>query len=132
MTNFVKLSCNTFNPNPKPEKVIKTKKGLSYKKKPTGELPIMQSLWEERGPYSQITGEWLGDFNVSFMAHILPKGKNKYPHFKLNKENIIIMSLAQHTAWDGMRSKCTGPEWTWVHLLEFTLKLKYKILHPSK
>lgn len=132
MANFVKLSCSTFNPQPKFEKVIKIKKGLSYKKKPTGEKDIFEKIFEERGPYSQISGAFLGEYNVSFFAHILPKGQNKYPHFKLIPENIILMTIDEHHCWDNARHKCIDLQWNWIYFLENTLKEKYKILHPSK
>ena len=132
MTKFVKLQCNTFKPDLKPEKVIKVKKAYTYKKKPTGEAPLFAEIWSDRGPYSEINNEHLGEYNVCYMAHILPKGQNKYPHFKLNPDNICIMSLAQHTAWDGYRSKCTGPEWGWLFAKEAILKEQYKILYPGK
>lgn len=132
MTNYTKLTCTRFTPDLKPEKVIKPKKAYKYKKKPTGEAPMFQNIWEERGPYSEISKEFLGEYNVCYMAHILPKGQNKFPKFKLNPENIVILSLAQHTAWDGYRSKCTGPEWDWLYQKESFLKAQYKILYPEK
>ena len=132
MANFVKLSCNTFNPQPKPQKVIKPKKGLSYKKKPTGEKEIFEKIWEERGPYSEISNEHLGEFCIAYFAHILPKGQNKYPKFKLEPLNICIMSFDQHHLWDNDRSKCAGPEWRWLHEEEDILKERYAELHPSK
>lgn len=132
MTNFVKLSCNTFNPQPKPEKVIKVKKGLSYKKKPTGELPMFYKIFEERGPYSEINGEFLGEFNVCFFLHILAKGKNKYPEFKLLEENIVLGSLKQHHDFDNARYRCVDPGWQKVFEKEAELKERYKLLYPSK
>lgn len=123
---------NSFRPDPKPEKIIKPKKAFTYKRKPTGELELFKKLFDERNSSSEITGEYLGEFNVSYMAHILPKGKNKYPHFKLNSENICIMNLMQHNNWDGMRSKCNGPEWASLYKKESELKKLYSELYPSK
>ncbi len=132
MTNFVKLSCNTFNPQPKPIKVIKVKKGLTYKKKATGEKEIFEMIWEERGPYSEINGEFLGDFNISYFLHILAKGKNKYPEFKLLPENIVLGSLKQHHDFDNARYRCVDPGWQKIFEKEAELKERYKVLHPSK
>lgn len=129
MRNFIQYNkfISRFKPDPKPEKSEKKKsKGISYKRKNTGELPLMLEIWEERGPHSQVSGEYLGEFNVCFMAHILPKGQNKYPKFKLKKENIIIMSLDEHYQWDHLRKQVlTLPEWKWVIELELSLKQQY-------
>ncbi len=83
---YVKLTSGTFKPCPKPEKVIKEKKAYKFKKKPTGEKNLFEKIWEERGPYSEISGQYLGEFNICYFAHILPKGKNKYPLFKLRPD----------------------------------------------
>ncbi len=128
----MKLSFNNFRPDPKPEKVIKPKKGYTFKKKPTGEIEIFKSIWEERGPYSQIDGSYLGEFNVSFFMHIIPKGQNKYPHFKLKPDNICLAHIIHHHNWDNARHKCTGPEWNWLYAKESELKEEYALLYPSK
>ncbi|MES2395791.1 MAG: hypothetical protein V4549_07300 [Bacteroidota bacterium] len=132
MTNFVKLSCNSFNPMPKPEKAVKAKKGLSYKKKPTGEKPVFEKIWAERGPYSEINGEFLGDFNVCYFLHILAKGKNKYPEFKLLEENIVLGSLKQHHDYDNARYRCVEAGWKKVFDKEVELKERYAVLYPPK
>ncbi len=132
MTKYVKLSCNTFKPDLKPLKVEKAKKPYSFKKKPTGEIDVFKNIWEERGPYSEISGTFLGEFNVCYFIHILPKGKNKFPHFKLRPDNIILGSLAEHHNFDNARYKCVGPEWQPLFQKESDLKEEYKILHPDK
>lgn len=134
MANFVKFSgTSKFVPDPKPEKVVKAKPMFSVKKrKPTGEAEIFRRIWLERGPYSQISGIYLGEYNVCFFAHIIPKGQNKYPNFKLREDNLCLMSLSEHTAWDGYRSKCNGKEWCWLLDKEVELKAIYKEMFPSK
>ena len=132
MRSFIQYNkfVSRFRPDPKKEKTEKApKKGLSYKRKNTGELPIMLEIWEERGPFSQVSGEHLGEFNVSFMAHILPKGQNKYPKFKLKKENIIIISFDEHFQFDHQKKSIINQElWQWVFQLEESLKEEYKLL----
>lgn len=120
--NFQKLN----NADPKPEKSEKKKTAYVFKKKPTGEAAVFKKIWEERGPYSQINNEYLGEYNVWYFAHVIPKGKNKYPHFKLLPANIILMSYSQHHLWDNNRTKCVGPEWDFMHELEAELKAAYK------
>jgi|ERR1019366_1191777 hypothetical protein len=132
MTNFTKLSCSQFNPQPKPEKIVKAKVPYKFKKKPTGEKEIFESIWFERGAYSEISGTHLGEFNICYFAHILPKGQNKFPRFKLRMDNICLMTLAEHTAFDSYRSKCIGKEWEWLYLKEAELKEEYKFLSPEK
>ena len=132
MTKYVKLTCNRFTPDIKPDKVIKAKAPYKYKKKPTGEKEIFEAIFAERGPYSQISGQFLGDFNPSLFAHILPKGQNKYPKFKLNPDAICLMTIIEHHNWDNARHKCTGPEWNWLYEKEAELKEEYKLLYPEK
>lgn len=115
----------------KPEKVEKVKKKYVYRKEPTGELPIFQEIALERGLISQISDEPLGEFNVCFFAHILPKAQNKYPLFKLMKENIIVMSYDEHYAWDNKRSSLKdNPKWKWVFELESELLELYEAVKP--
>jgi hypothetical protein len=130
MTYFAKVyQQNKFQSDTKPEKVEKEKKVYKFKKKPTGELELFHIIEEERGLKSQITGEEIGEFNVWCFAHILPKAQNKYPLFKLIKENIIVMTYDQHFAWDNRRESLKGKsEWAWVFDLEAELKEAYELL----
>lgn len=130
--NFQKFNANRFTPDPKPEKTIKAKKAYKYVKKPTGEKEVFKKIWEERGPYSQVSGVFLGEFNHCFFAHILPKAKNKYPHFKLNPENIVLMTLKEHHDFDFARHNCKGGQWLWVFEQEAILKEEYTFQHPQK
>lgn len=115
--------------DPKPVKIDKPKKKYIFKKKPTGEANIFREIWAERGPYSQIDGSYLGEYNVCFFSHILPKGQNKYPAFKLNKQNIVLKTLSQHHAWEHNKESLRGlPEWEWVFQLETSLKEQYALL----
>lgn len=121
-----------FNPQPKTITPKKAKKPWRYVNKPTGEKEVFESIWNERPHLSQVNDEPLGDeANVCFFAHILPKGKNKYPEFKLNKQNIVLMSFDQHHLWDnGSRGELRLlPEWDKIFELEASLKEQYKLLH---
>jgi len=119
---------NPFRPIPKPETKPKTKKKYTYKPKPTGELPLFKKIWQERGPYSQVSGEFLGEFSVAYFAHILPKAKNKYPLFKLNPQNIILMTLHEHHTFDNLPHKCTHKNWDKIHQLKISLLKQYSSL----
>ena len=54
------------------------------------------SIWKERTHKSEISGDHLGKEPLStFFHHILPK--EKYPQAKLDEENIILLTLDEHT-----------------------------------
>jgi hypothetical protein len=131
MTFYGKASLISFG-DPKPEKKEKVKKVYRYKKKPTGEKEVFEKIWKTRKAFSQILGQFLGEYNVSYFAHVLPKAQNKYPEYKLNPQNIVLMTLQEHHNWDNARHKCTGTEWKWVYELEASLKEQYKIDHLGK
>ena len=119
----------TFRPDPKPEKVIKKKKQYQWKKKPSGEKEIFLEIWEERPHHSQISGEPIHEATASNFMHVLPKAQNKYPLFKLNKQNIVLATDEEHFLWDNMRYKIINdPKWQWVFQLETSLKKQYKEL----
>lgn len=61
---------------------------------------IMQTfflqIWNKRAHKSEISGEFLGSEPLSiFFHHILPK--EKYPEASLDQENIILLTLDEHT-----------------------------------
>lgn len=131
--NFIKMnieSARKFRPNPKPEKVVKEKKkGLSYKRKATGEKELFLEIWNERPHYSQISFEPLGEPSPINFLHVIPKGMNKYPKFKLNKQNIVLGTDEEHYLWDHNRKAIeNNPEWKWMFELEASLKEQYKNL----
>jgi hypothetical protein len=89
-----------FRPHPKPEKVIKVKKGLKKKfPKPTGEGQLFLEIWEER-PHICINCKTpLGDEpKTYFFAHII--GKGRAPELRLKKINIMLLCFDCHRAYD--------------------------------
>jgi len=53
-------------------------------------------IWSKRKHYSQVSGDYLGKEPLSiFFHHILPK--EKYPEASLDEENIILLTLDEHT-----------------------------------
>lgn len=73
-------------------------KPYKYIKKPTGELELFKDIWNTRPHISFLTSSPLGFFNVSYFAHILPKGK--YPKAKLDPENIVLLKTQEHFLLD--------------------------------
>ena len=118
-----------FNPQPKPEKVEKKKKRYVWKRKATGEMQIFDSIWSERPHYSQSSGELIYAANPGNFMHVLAKGLNKYPKFKGNKQNIVLVTEEEHYAFDFARHEIKDdPKWQWVFELEASLKEQYKLL----
>ena len=53
-------------------------------------------IWRKRLHYSQVSMDYLGKEPLSvFFHHILPK--EKYPQASLDEENIILLTLDEHT-----------------------------------
>ena len=80
----------------------KPRKGFkSVKKEPAiRQISEMQEfflqIWKKRLHYSQVSMDYLGKEPLSvFFHHILPK--EKYPQAALDEENIILLTLDEHT-----------------------------------
>jgi hypothetical protein len=130
--NFEKFNAGSFRPDPKPEKVIKEKKVYKFKKKPTGEKEVFESIWKERPHKSQIGGEKIEEGTPSNFLHVIPKAKNKYPEYKLLKQNIVIGTWKEHHLWDNDRGKIKDdPKWKFMFELEKQLLEMYKEEHGS-
>lgn len=96
---------------------------INRKRKRTGELDLFRKLYEERGPYSQISGQWV-DFHPAIFSHIL--GKGAYGRFRLYEKNIVIKTIEEHTMWGEQRHKLKNlPKWAWIFELEKELKEEY-------
>lgn len=55
-------------------------------------------VWASRPHVSEVSGRRLHEGRAHNFAHILPKGT--YPAFKLNPDNIALMTLSEHTEFD--------------------------------
>lgn len=56
---------------------------------------FFKDIWNKRRHYSEVSGKYLGSEILSvFFHHILPK--EKYPDFRFNEENIILLTLEEH------------------------------------
>jgi hypothetical protein len=52
-------------------------------------------IWNERGPYSEISGTYLGsEVNKACCDHLLEKAQ--YPHLRYVKENLILVTIDEH------------------------------------
>lgn len=86
----------------KPRKPLTANKGFkSVKKEPvTRQISEMREfflqIWNKLPHYSQVSGAYLGSEAMStFFHHIL--SKEKYPEAALDEENIILLTLDEHT-----------------------------------
>lgn len=63
-------------------------------------LELFNTIWEERGPFSELSGLFLGSENLTvFHHHIFPK--KSYPTLCLEPLNIIVLSFDEHTRVEG-------------------------------
>ena len=87
----------------KPRKPLSSAKGFNVKvpdKHPITEINPMKDLflkiWKTRPRLSEVSGDYLiGGVSTAFFHHILPK--EKYPEAALDEENIILLTLDEHT-----------------------------------
>ena len=128
------MAIKNWKPDPKPVK--REKKG----KKATGELGLFLQLWQDRPHVSFLSGIPLDEFDVSCFLHVLAKGQNKYPKFKLYPKNIVFGTPLEHFLYDNgtMDSRARYKmelmdmgydcDWEKIWKLRDTLKEKYKKL----
>ncbi len=133
MNNWKKATFNTHKPDPKKFSAKKEAKPLRTKKKVTGELELFKEIWTERKHVSHFSGALIAEFDVEYFMHVLPKGKNQYPHFKLYKKNIVLGTRDEHY----MHHNIPRSEWpanfrNEIERMETELKLEYSQKHPEK
>jgi hypothetical protein len=106
------------------------------------EMPLFNIIWEEREHKSFLSNHPLGvhpggPMFVNVFAHLLAKGKAKYPNFKLYSKNIVLLTPKEHNLLDqsssNQREKYAlqhGCNWNKIYDLQEDLKEKYKKLFP--
>jgi hypothetical protein len=105
------------------------KSSLSFKKLDKSEDRIRKisemrefflHIWKKRAHYSEITGQYLGKEPMStYFHHILPK--EKYPEACLDEENIILLTLEEHSNVENDMYRYEE-----VNIRRNQLKLKYE------
>jgi hypothetical protein len=83
-------------------------------------------IWETRPHFSEVSGKYLGvEAKAHYFAHIL--GKGAYPGYKLNPDNIVLLTMEEHAQYDnGDLSKLREKEeWRWLFEKRELLKQKY-------
>lgn len=101
-----------------------------YVRKATGELQLFEQIMADRPHVSEISGLPIHRITPSCFMHVLAKGQNKYPLFKLEPRNILFVLPEEHAEWDqGLRDRLRDdPDWDKVFNLEEELKQEYKIM----
>jgi hypothetical protein len=79
----------------KPYSSIKTKP-----KEATGEKVLFTALINTRKHVSFISGLPISNIDHNNCVHVLAKGKNKYPKFKLYDKNIVFLTREEHHLYD--------------------------------
>ena len=65
------------------------------KSQPNSNHILFKKIWKERPHRSEISNVYLGKKALSvYFHHILPK--NKYPEIRMDKENIILLTIDEH------------------------------------
>jgi len=60
-------------------------------------MQFFLEIWNERPRYSAVSGEYLGPTPLNWMFdHLLEK--SKYPHLRLEKDNIALVTFEEHEA----------------------------------
>ena len=94
---------------------------------------MFRHIWLERPHVSFVSGAPIQD-DVRCFAHVLAKGLNKYPHFRFNPENVVLLTPTEHYLWD-QGCKCDRDEYPgdFQALEDKAAKLKddYAKLYPE-
>lgn len=87
----------------KPRKPLSVAKKSTFNRKTSDKSEKNQQMreffldiWKKRRHISEVSGDYLGGEPLTvFFHHILPK--EKYPQAKYDEENIILLTLDEHT-----------------------------------
>lgn len=112
-------------PTKKDRKGIKRFRDLSVAKSLLAKKEVFQKILEERGSYSQVSGQYLGEgFNPWWFSHIVPK--SIATRLRLDPKNIILKTPEEHTLWENHKHKIRDDiKWKWIFELEEQLKQEY-------
>ena len=115
----------------KPRKALKAVKSFINNRKKSDEKPkvlheLFMNIWKKRKHYSEVSGKYLGSEPLSiYFHHILPK--NKYPELCLDEENIILLTLDEHS-----NVEMNMYRYQEINTRRDKLKLKYERIKPRE
>ena len=103
------------------------------------EVEMFRWIWKNRSHQSFLSGRdlnyiegeslWYNQF-----VHVLPKGINAFPLFKLNPNNIILLTPYEHTLLDHgtqQQRKDYPYDWNKINMKAMELWTQYKELVPG-
>ena len=117
------------------------------------EAMLFRIIWNVRSQRSFLTGTWLRNIQpghplwFNMFAHVLPKGMNKFPHFRFYLKNIVLLSPGEHALLDqgtaearitysqeveeASKGKITA-DWSKIDVLAEELKEEYRKHFPTR
>ena len=66
----------------------------------TSEKEMFKHIWDTRPHKSELSGIKIPEPKAHNFLHVLPKGLNKYPHFRFNPYNIVLGTMKEHHLFD--------------------------------
>lgn len=87
-------------------------------------------IWNTRPHQSFVSGKYLGEVPIAhYFAHVI--GKGAYPSFKLNPDNIVLLTMEEHILYDtGDLSKLREiKQWKPLFEKRESLKQEYNRVH---
>lgn len=101
--------------------ILSKKPGFVHNNKHIQQREMFLNIWKNRKHYSEVSGVYLGKEPMStYFHHILPK--EKYPEACLDEENIVLLSLEEHSNVENDMYK-----YEIINIKRQQLKLKYGI-----
>lgn len=107
------------------------------------QLAIFKQIWQLSNKRSFLSGLFLRNFEgtdlfLNCFSHVLAKGQNKYPYFKIYAKNIVLLTPGEHALFDQgsesdrMKYKEEHPyaDWDKLYKLKEELEAEYKATFP--
>jgi len=83
---------------------------IKKKYKVTGEAALFQEIKRERVMRSFVSGDEIKNPEPINFSHVIPKGS--YPGYRLRKDNIVILTAAEHRLYDHAKHLIKdNPKW---------------------
>jgi hypothetical protein len=118
--------CNYDRKQAKKKASGKSTAKYTYVREATGEKELFEEIAAEREWVCFVTGETLWELTPTQFMHVLPKALNKYPKYKLYKDNIVLASNEVHHKYDHTpHSTLIGEGWERLFKLRDELKEQY-------
>lgn len=105
----------------------------------TKETEMYTDIWLNSPHYSYISELPIYTMHPKNNAHILPKALNKYPKYRLNPENVVLLTEEEHHVFDNgditdrekYKRKYPQTNWDKLFKLRDRLKAEYNKTYPS-